>query len=469
MQWKRDAVAGLLLAGVCLGGCHSYLPPPPPPTHAGKVVRVWCPPALADLVHGQSAAWQARQQATVVAQDGPAGADVWVVAPADLPRHAAEKKLAPVPDHLSATATRTDFDWPGLLALYREHLVQWNGARLAVPLVGESLVCLYDANLYADPKHQAGYAASQKGETKRPLRRPLTWEELEQQAKYFGQALGKPVLPALPNTVEGLDRLYHAIAASHARRAVPEDEKPRPGAENDLFFFHYDRDRVLRIASGGFVDAVKQLHRLRPLMAKGDDSLHRGDFVLAIGDASLVAALQRNPKTRDRFNVCPVPGVAAGAAINRVPYVGGAGWLAAVPTGAKEAEAAWDLLADLAGPMRSMQIAMEPQWGGGVTRTAQLLRERWGAFGLDVARTQALREAIARTVLQHGLKNPLMVLRTPDQAQRREALVRAVRAAVEDGKAEEHLKAAANVWKELDAKNRDAWADYRRSLGLAPE
>src|SRR5206468_1466667 len=134
MQPKRAALAGLLLAGVCLVGCNSYLKPPPPPPHAGRVVRVWSPPELVDLVRGHSAAWRARQQAKVETQPDAAGADVWVIAPADLPRHAAAKRLGSVPAALAATATRAEFDWPGLLPVYREHLVLWNGARLAVPL-----------------------------------------------------------------------------------------------------------------------------------------------------------------------------------------------------------------------------------------------------------------------------------------------------------------------------------------------
>src|SRR3954469_13610303 len=79
MQPKRVALAGLLLTGVCLLGCNSYLKPPPLPPHAGKVVRVWCPPQLADLVRGHSAAWRERQQAKVETQAEPAGADVWVI------------------------------------------------------------------------------------------------------------------------------------------------------------------------------------------------------------------------------------------------------------------------------------------------------------------------------------------------------------------------------------------------------
>ncbi len=66
--------------------------------------------------------------------------------------------------------------------------------------------------------------------------------------------------------------------------------------------------------------------------------------------------------------------------VNRVPYLGGAGWLAAVPAAAANPSAAYDLLADLCGPARSMQIVLDPRVGGGPVRTEQVLRERWDSY-----------------------------------------------------------------------------------------
>src|SRR5262249_33238624 len=202
--------------------------------------------------------------------------------------------------------------------------------------------------------------------------------------------------------------------------------------------------------------------------------------VLGLADASCLVALQKDPALRDTFGVCAVPGAGrdfprrpgdkrAKEATNAVPYLGGAGWLVGVPKGAGNPEAAFDLLAHLTGPAQNGQIALEPRWGGGPTRLQQLSRERWDAFDLDEARTPALKEALNKELLQHGLKNPALCLRTPDQAPYRAALGEELRAALAGEKDPEKARAqGAARWQRLidqrgAAKHR---AEYRVSLEL---
>ncbi|MFO0928935.1 MAG: hypothetical protein U0736_18255 [Gemmataceae bacterium] len=140
-----------------------------------------------------------------------------------------------------------------------------------------------------------------------------------------------------------------------------------------------------------------------------------------------------------------------------------------MPTSAPSAEAAFDLLAELAGPARAGQAALEPRWGGGPVRIDQLLRERWDAFDLDRSRTQALREAVTATLLQHGLKNPALVLRIPDAAAHRDRLVAGLERALAGGTdPAAALAAVAAEWRELDRKKGPGQArtDYRLSVGL---
>src|SRR5262249_48884413 len=138
---------------------------------------------------------------------------------------------------------------------------------------------------------------------------------------------------------------------------------------------------------------------------------------------------------------------------NRVPYLGGAGWLACVPSTSKQQEAALDLLADLAGPSRSAQAALEPVRGGGPTRTDQLLRERWDGYDLDRAHTRELKDALNQKLLQHNIKNPVLCLRIPDAAVHRAALVAKVRRALLEGEpAQRALDEVAKDWQALDAK-----------------
>jgi hypothetical protein len=146
----------------------------------------------------------------------------------------------------------------------------------------------------------------------------------------------------------------------------------------------------------------------------------------------------------------------------------GAGYLAVVPADAAGADAAVDFLANLAGPARSMQLALEPR-SSGPTRTDQVLRERWDAYDLDADRTRALKEAVGRATLQHGLKNPVLCLRTPDAIRQRAILVERLQAALlykEDAAAV--LRATAQRWDEMNAARGKGihLRDYRISLGL---
>src|SRR5262245_5909599 len=74
--------------------------------HDGRTVRVACPGDPSAAVVGRySRAWAARAGAAVkvVPCDGEAGrpdADVWVIAPAELPRRAARGELRPVPEEV---------------------------------------------------------------------------------------------------------------------------------------------------------------------------------------------------------------------------------------------------------------------------------------------------------------------------------------------------------------------------------
>jgi ABC-type glycerol-3-phosphate transport system substrate-binding protein len=479
-------------------GCRRTGPDTPPPPHRGARLTLACPAAVRPAVEAQARLWAARQQASVevVTCSAPeelpgAGADVWVVRPADLPRWAAADRLALVPDAL--TGDDGAYDWRGLLPIYRENLLRWGRQAYSLPLLGEApVLCLKQFGPAEQKKYQGLYdeRRAKAGRSSRELGPPATWEELAELAEllrdHHPSGRPAPSLPPLPADDEALDRLFYQVAACCARRAVGEEEHPGDDVLEEVFSFHYDlHTGEPRIASPGFVHALRLLQRLqacRPRKAaqRPHEALLRGGAVLGIVEAPAVAELQQAKGWRDSFAVAAVPGAGAYFTFkgekkevkgesNRVPYLGGAGWLGAVPRSAGNAEAAWALLAHLSGPAEGARLALGPHSGGGPTRQEHLTRERWDAFDLDRARTAALREAVGRTVLRHGVKNPVACLRTPDQAEHRKALVAAVRRALEGGAdAEKALAAAARGWKKLDAsKGPEAVkAEYRLSLGL---
>jgi hypothetical protein len=114
-----------------------------------------------------------------------------------------------------------------------------------------------------------------------------------------------------------------------------------------------------------------------------------------------------------------------------------------------------------------VQILVDPRWGGGPTRRDHLEHGAWEAFDLDQPRTQALRDALRQTLLHPLTKNPVVCLRTPDQAAHRTALLTAVRSYLKDPKADATatLREVAAEWAKLD-KNEKHLGDYRISLGL---
>jgi ABC-type glycerol-3-phosphate transport system substrate-binding protein len=496
VQRKSTLLLGMVLIAA---GCRGALPPPGPPPYQGAKLRVACPSGLAELVRGQAAVWQARQEAVVEAveydpargPDSVPGADIWLVAPAELARWAAAGRVVPLPEWF--TGRGRPFEWGMLLPAYREQLLLWEHKPFAVPLVGEAPVCVYRHDLYHDPGWQERYRAfqrDQKAEVVRELRAPATWEEFALQAEFFAKhhPSGKagPSLPALPADEAALDRLFYTVAAPYARQAVPQDRPVGPDHQADVFAFHYDlATGKPRIATPGFVAALDLLKRLQPCRpaaggARPETALLDGQAVLGVVEAAWLMKFQQKPELRDRFGVCVVPGAgryftSKGRQVvlkdsgNRMPYLGGAGWLACVPKSPSQQEAALDLLADLAGPARSAQAALEPRWGGGPVRSDQVQRESWGSFNLDRARSEALREALARTLLQHDLKNPVYCLRTPDQASHRAALVKGLRAALPGKRgAKETLAEVSRAWEELDARKGKAATleQYKISLDL---
>lgn len=492
---------GIVAVCLVLVGCQRTLPPEPPPPFQRQTIQVVCPAGLVDLIREESRPWQAQQQAKVQVQEYPSteataegfrarGGDIWIFRPAELPVLAARELLRPVDQGI--TRRGNEYAWERVLPLYAEQLGAWDGVVYGLPLVGEARVFLYRADLVQSPVWQERYIAWQKknpGGEIRVLQAPQSWEEVLHQAKFFRDqhpsGMTGPSLPPLPKDAEGMDQLFGEVAAPIARRGVRRDEKREANWADEVFSFHFDqKDGRPRIAGPGFVHALEVLAELqscRPTgtVASPEEAFVSGQAVLGPANASVLAQLQRSPQ-RDRFGVCPIPGalsyftvsgkkVDSVKGINRVPYLGSGGWLAAVPAGAKSPEAATDLLTDLTGPGRSLQVALTPRWGGGAPRADVLLRERWDSFDLDPNRTAALRETLSTTFLLHGLENPALVLRLPDQVVFRDALVAGLRRSLVEGV--RPSDALADVQKRWEAliDNRGAAAHrraYRVGLGI---
>jgi hypothetical protein len=151
--------------------------------------------------------------------------------------------------------------------------------------------------------------------------------------------------------------------------------------------------------------------------------------------------------------------------------LGAAGCLGVVPRGADRAEAAFALLAELSRPEKSREIAIEPEWGGGVFRRDQLSvsdAAGWSSFGLDQAQSTALVRALHQTLTHPGVGNPATRLRLPKQSDYRTALLGELRAALAGKKdTAAALKSVDEHWRRLDPADQRR-VEYALSLGLTP-
>jgi multiple sugar transport system substrate-binding protein len=483
------SLAGLFLA---VAGCgRPERPADPGPRFEGVELQVACPgdPAAA-LVRQYGSSWEQHEHCRlkVTTHDPDAGpaskdaADVWVVRPCELPRWAAAGRLLPVPEEVRS---REGYAWSNVLPLYRDKLGVWDRVCYGLPLLGEAPVCFYRSDLLGAADNQDAYAAR----TKRKLAPPATWEDFAAVAEFFHgrkeSALAGPSLPPLPAADHDLDREFYWVAAPFVRRGLSEVDIGVGEAE--VFSFHYDlATGAPRLDTPGFVHSLELLQRLqafRPAQADREPpaAFARGEAVLCLADASWIARFQKSP-VRGKFGVCRLPGsgvvfsykgdtstpVSGG---NVMPYLGAGGWLAVVPKDTPHPEAAWSLLAELTSPEVSRQIVIEPSWGGGACRRDQFDPRAWYSFGLDQAQTNTLVDSVRRTLTHPGLKNPVVRLRTPDEAPHRRALMEEVRSAlVKGGDARGALGRAVQRWRELD-RDRDArtrLAEYHLSLSLQP-
>jgi ABC-type glycerol-3-phosphate transport system substrate-binding protein len=395
-----------------------------------------------------------------------------VLPPWRIGRWASAGELVPVPD----AYTRSDAPgWNRLLPLYRDQLLLWGQTTYALPLLGESPLCVYRSDLFDQAK----------------LSPPSTWQEFERAAAYFHEhppaGFHGASLPPLPEDINELDREFFSIAAPLARRAVREDEKVHT-SDLELFSFQYDlQTGKPRIAEPGFVNALTLLQRLQPYRKSGtsrtpQEAFRDGDAVLCLAEASWVARFQqKDSPVRDKFGICQMPGSSRYydfqtgqpkevESVNRVPYLGAGGALAVVPKTPAHPDAAFALLAELCDEERSGQILANPAWGGGPTRHEHLTKpENWNSFGLNPGQRLRLMEDLKQTLTYPGLKNPTIRLRTPDEREHQQVLIEAIRAALLEGKdAGAALKEAAQRWDEIDQRKplQERLIANRRSLGL---
>lgn len=465
-----------LLSALCAGcGPTAALGPaaPAPRPHENVALALSCPDepfarAIAPMVK----AWEARTGARVALARAPMApddaTDLAVIPAGELGAWAEPGRLAPVP-----AALRSDpaLQWRDFLPAYAERLVEWGGQTFAVPLTGDAAVLVYRRDRLADPRVRDALAKRHPGRAAAP---PASWDELADLAAVLAELDGKPSLPPLPADPGRALDLFSRVAACADRRALSDAELAAAGSTDAeaLAFQFAVGTGAPRVRAPGFklaADLFARLHAAKalPAGAPGPDdpaaALAEGRAALAVLSLEQVARLPKeNGAVAARFAVAPLPGagtffdprarrVVTGAP-NFVPHFAG-GRLGVVRARTAHAAAAFELLAELAGPARGAELVATPGLSAGPTRGAHLERDRlslWLGYGFDAEGTRALQEAL-RGFVSPTVRNPTIGLRGPDRAAVVAAAGAALRQCGTGTPADAALAEAERAWLAADA------------------
>jgi len=349
--------------------------------------------------------------------------DIGIIPTSELGVWADRDDLAPVPA-LFRSADQV-FQWAGVLPPYREHVIEWGGQARALPLAGAGVLIVYRTDRLADPKFIAAF----RNRVGRNPEAPSSWEDFAVLAREFAAFDQKPSLPTM--TGEETADLFFRVAACFNQQATNDAVKTPSGASL-VTFWHDITTGDPRIATPAFRAAADWLASLpKPHTGPVDPAgaLAKGDASLAVLTLAQLSKLPReNGQVPARFGLAPLPGtrqyfdpdkkqlVPAGTP-NYVPYFA-AGKLGVVRSSCKHQDAAFDLLAELGGPTRSLELLTIPGLGVGPFRHSHLERDRlsaWLGYGFDADRSKALQEAM-RQYVRPEVRNPVYGLRGPDQA-----------------------------------------------------
>lgn len=447
------------------GGDSNPMPGPEAKSFTKVTLNIRCPdPAFASVLVPAAKSWGERTGATITVRTERMtpgdDTDIGILAASEFGTWADRNELVRVP-----AALRTDpaFQLTSVLPVYREQLNEWGGQAQAVPLAGDGFVIVYRADRLAD----ATFIKTFQETHGRKPGIPATWEEFGELAAAFASRDGKPSLA--PQTGAEVADLFFRVAACFDRSATSD------ATEGALLSFQFDiATGNPRLGAPGFVAAANWIASLAekkcfpPVAAAADPvaALIEGRATLAVLPLAQLARLPReNGAVPARFGLAALPGtrrfvdldtgsLIPSASPNYIPYFTG-GRLGVVRTRCANPEAAFDLLAELGGPTRSLEVLSSPELGAGPFRVTHLERDRlfiWYGYGFDAERTKALQDAM-RQYVRLDVRSPVTGLRGPDQA----ALSAA--AATELGKlagggvsADAAIQQLIAAWNEIDAR-----------------
>ena len=464
----RTMLASVALGSLLPTGCGGTAGPPPAvpekPLH-GTTLKMSCPSArLRSLLEPMTRVWSSQTGAKVEVQSDPMiandGGDIGIIPFAELGTWADRGDLLPIPASLRETGH--PFQWSAIHSVYRsEPYAGWGGQTFGLPLAAEGSLILYRADRFADPQSNEAF----RKRFNRSLAAPASWEEFADTATFFAERDRRPSLPRFADDPDRLEELFYRVSANYDRLARTGDAAEN--SESLSFQFRLDTGKP-RLDGAGFATAARWLASLKehgciPPEGSTDPvaALNEDRAVLAVLTMDDLARLQRDGRMPARYSVAALPGTrsvadpATGSMVatpgNFMPYFAG-GWLGVVRRGCKNPDAAFALLAELGGPVRSQEIVAAG--GFGPLRDTHLEADRlpiWLGYGFDEPRSRALQEAL-RSNLGKSVRNPAYGLRIPDHA-KWDAALRTELKAIANGevKPDEGMKRVVAAWDRANA------------------
>jgi multiple sugar transport system substrate-binding protein len=461
----------------------------PANSFAGVTLNLHCPDhGFADVISPAARSWADRTGAKIAIKIAPMSlgddADIGIIDVPELGYWAVRDTLSQVP--VALRSPDHPFQWMGLLPAYREQLIVWGGQAQAIPLSGDGLLIVYRTDRLKDSNFIDEF---RKQFSHNPVA-PTTWEEFAAIAAIFASIDGKPSLPPLSNSE--LASLFFRVASCQDRRVQIESPTTRVSGGLGALSFQFDltngKPRLNApafLAAGNWLADLVAKKCLPPTVAEAASdpasALARNQASIAILSLAQLARLPReNGMIPERYGLIALPGTRATydpekqrlvslPHSNYIPYYTG-GRLGVVRTRCQNPDAAFDLLAELGGPTRSMEIISSSELGAGPFRIAHLDHDRlqiWYGYGFDSVRSDQLRNALLQYIHLEA-KNPTFGLRGPDQSELSAAGARAIGKIASGTPPEVSLKQLLDDWEQIDLKtpqdNRLKWRKLEAGL-----
>ncbi len=406
--------------------------------------------------------------------------DLAIVATDELPALAATGNYVPVPGFIRSDLQHT-FQWHGLFQPYSGQLSSWGGMEYGLPLSGEGRIFVYRKDRFQAAR----------------LEPPTTWEDFVAIAETL-TSLGQPALIPLSAHSLELETEFFTIAACYDRRALSQAEVQEaikdPDSANRILSFQYGlKTYQPRIESPAFSHALNIMRRLMPLRAR--NAAGGPAKALAAGEASMgIVSLKEffllihaDPALKNHIGIASVPGSRftfdfftgerlsnRANAVNRIPYLGFAGWTGMVRKTCENPAMAWDFLSAIADPDKfGSEMMIAGHWGIGPNRFAQLEergRHLWYNYDLNRENTEKMISCL-KDQIQSQIANQCYRLRLPNVGEHTRVFDQVIRPALLDAK-EDGSRVLSQVadgwnqlWRDIPMEKKQMW--IRMSCGLA--